>query len=224
MEVLIMRRIGSTVTLIGIVVLLVAAGCQQQRIAMNRLAQKTERPPELARLDVLIGDWSNDTELTMTNSDEAANDKCEISYSWAADQWVLIEHFEYGEGDKRVAGVAFWSWDHEDELYRITWFYNSGARADGTASYMELPGPVVFMPTKTSRPDIDEDMRAVAHIWFVTAKTNNPYTNVKTRRSGGMTLVDDTLGLAWTEWLPGPFGGLLSELNIGSLESTVRRK
>lgn len=218
-----MRHIGSAATLAGVVVSLLSAGCQQQRIAMTRLGQKAERPPEVARLDVLIGGWSSEAELTMSNSDEAANDKCEVSYNWVADEWVLIEHFEYGEGDKRVAGIGFWSWDPKDRLYRITRFYNSGARADGTASYAEW-GPMRRMPTETSHPDTEDEMPAVVHLWFVTVKTNNPYTKAKTRRSGAMTLFDDTLRLGWTEWLPGPFGGLLSESNIGSFESTVRRR
>ncbi len=219
-----MRRIGSTPTLTGVVVLLLAAGCQQQRIDINRLVQRAERPPELARLDVLIGDWSGEAKLTMTGSHEVVTNKCTTSYSWDADQWILIEHFEHGEGDKRVASVAFWSWDHRDKLYRITRFYNSGARADGTASYTEM-ARTGFMTTKTNRPDTDEETRDAAGIWFMTAKTNNPYTNVKTRRTGGMTLVDEnTLQLWWTEWLPGPFGAFLSESNIGSFESVIRRR
>lgn len=219
-----MRRIGSTATLTGGVVLLLAVGCQQQQIDVNRLVQRAERPPELARLDVLIGDWSGESESTMAGSDEIVANNCTISFSWDADQWILIEHFECGEGDERVASAAFWSWDRKEKLYRITSFCNSGARADGTASYTESPG-TGFMTTETSRPDTDEATRDAAGIWFATAKTNNPYTDVKTRRAGTMTLVDEnTLQLYWTEWLPGPFGAFLSELNIRSFESVLRRR
>jgi len=209
-----MTRFGYVTSWACVVVVLLATGCQQQRINMKRLRQRADRPPELAQLDVLVGRWSSDTKSTLGISDEVVTDTGTASFTWDANGWVLIERFEHDEGGQRVAGTAVWSWDPDDNWYRITWFYDSGARADGEASYTEID-TAFFQTAQGITPDTDVETPGAVGIWFFAAEMDNPYTDIRTRRSGQMVLVDENkLQQWWTEWLPGPLGSASRIMNF----------
>ena len=169
------------ITVIGAVALLAIGltGCQQPNF--SEMMAPPERPVELDRLAMFVGQWEGTCEGTMTGCEEAMKSKGTSEAKWDADRWVLVERMEYtmGEGkdETKMAGICVWSWDARAKKYRMNCYDNFGTCGTGMATY-------------------DEDTRT----WHMTNKGR--YADGTAVVGEGTTVMVDENTMEWnyTEW------------------------
>ena len=153
-------------------------GCQKQ-IDMAEMMKTPPRPVELDQLEMLIGTWEGTAEMKVAGSDEVMTSEGVETYSWDADKWVLVSHFEYKTGDENaMRGLAIWTWDAKAKKYRTWSFDNSGYQDSATAKY-------------------DQETRT----WHFKGKSRNTVTGKSSVGKGSAQMVDDdTQEWNYTVW------------------------
>lgn len=133
------------------------------------------RSPEMDRLEQLVGNWEGTGEMRFRGSDEIMTATSKSTIAWAGDKQFLIEQseFQMGEGDK-MHGIGIWSWDHENDRYRMTWIDSMGGIGIGHSTY---------------NPATDS--------WTMRARSEGPMGSM--RGKGTMTLKDNTMTWTWSE-------------------------
>ncbi len=116
-------------------------GCQPSEEEMATMFKQPPRPAELDRLEAWVGTWKADVEVKMPGTDETHTGQGQNTTEWAADKWMLVEHWEHdmGETDKMKGASLMW-WDPHSEKYRMAWTDNYGGHATGTMTYNEKTG------------------------------------------------------------------------------------
>ncbi|HUU99207.1 MAG TPA: hypothetical protein VM487_26030 [Phycisphaerae bacterium] len=152
-------------------------GCQQQQVDMAEMMKP--RPAELDQLEMLVGTWEGTAETKVAGSDEVMTGEGVETYSWDADKWLLVNHFEYKTGDEgEMRGLAIWTWNAKAEKYRIWSFDNGGYCESRSATYDQ--------ETKT---------------WHFKGKSRNTVSGEKFVGKGSSQMVDsDTQEWNYTVW------------------------
>jgi len=121
------------------VVLLSGTGCLQPRMTLDDLKAKLpERPAELDRLDLLVGEWDTQGTIKMIGMDGPIETTGHNVARWSADGWLLIDESTYEMGALgMMSGVSLWSWDDRAKRYHVDWYDSFGERASGYARYDE---------------------------------------------------------------------------------------
>ncbi len=151
-------------------------GCSQKMTKEEMKAMMPERPAELNHLDMFVGDWNAEFTMEMAGMEEACTHRCNMSYSWDCDNWVLVEKAQC-EGDDMdpMKSLGCWSYDVKAGKFRNFWMGTSGMMSQGAATYN--PG------TRT---------------WKVKAVSHTPWG--KSTGYGTMTVIsDDTVNWDWKE-------------------------
>jgi len=153
-------------------------GCQQKPVDLAEMMKPPPRPPELDRLNLLVGRWENTFEMKMAGSEKPSTGKGTSTASWEADKWLLVERFDVTmEGDK-VSGLGLWTWDPRAKAYRVSWYDSAGNTTSGKATY-------------------DDKNRT----WQWRAKGYIAKTGQTTTSEGTMRFVDDnTMEWSGTDW------------------------
>lgn len=129
------------------VIVLVAAfalvGCAQPQRPMEP-PQKPDAAPEMAKLERLIGTWSDTAEMVEPSPEEMKKQVPEGSEEvpssfkggWKS-QWVLRGMFLRNEGwhemgpDQRMNMVEYYTWDPKSKKYRVWFFSDWGEHGEG---------------------------------------------------------------------------------------------
>ena len=131
---------------IGAMALGLLGGCAESKQDMANM-KPPERPAELAKLACLLGEWEAEMEMRMPGMPEAMKAKGRNRVEWAADGWVLLEHFEMDMGEGQTSkGLGLWTWDAKEGEFINAWMDSSGSIMHGTAVFsadgksMEMEG------------------------------------------------------------------------------------
>ena len=175
-----MTRPLSLFTCVLALAALTTVGCQQPQAAMEDRA-KPERPVELDRFDMFIGEWEFTTDSRPTDSEETSTGTGIDTYRWACDRRVMIDHWKGTHEHGSFEGLMIWTWDPPSRKYRVHAFYDSGAVGSATGTY-------------------DEE----SNRWRFKGKSKNPLTGETKVHEGVLTFRDaDTVvfeGSAWDGW------------------------
>lgn len=153
------------------------AGCMPKYTIEELKKMMPERPVELDKLEMFIGDWEFTSEMKMAVLDEVLKGKGTSTTEWTLDKRYIVEHAEYDMGELgKMKGAGLWTYDPKAKKYRTWWFDSHGETGHGTATYCE--------ETKT---------------WKFKARGRSPWG--KTIGKGTATFVDDnTVEWTWTQW------------------------
>lgn len=156
---------------------LFATGCQPKDMNMEEMMKPPPRPAELDLLNMWVGEWEGEMQMTMPGSDEVMNGTGTSSSRWAVDNRAVIEDFTGTMGESgNYHGHGIWTWDAKAKRFRGYMVSNFGEWGEMTARYDE--------ETKT---------------WHFKGKNHTPDgTSVS---EGTATMVDDnTMKWEHTEW------------------------
>ncbi|MFQ5589764.1 MAG: DUF1579 family protein [Phycisphaerae bacterium] len=152
-------------------------GCMPKYTIEQLKEMMPERPIELDKLAMFLGEWEGTSETTLCVLDEPLSGTGSRTMEWTLDKRYLVEHGDYDMGELgKMKGVGLWTYDPKAKKYRIWWFDSQGGTARGTATFCD--------ETKT---------------WKMKVKGRNPWG--KSKGKGTVTFVDDdTIEWEWSEW------------------------
>jgi hypothetical protein len=114
------------------------AGCMPTLTVEKLKEQMPERPVELDKLDMFIGQWEATSEMKMCVLEEPLTGIGTTTVSWGLDRRYLVEQGEYDMGELgKMEGTGYWTYDPKSKKYRTWWFDSYGASGQGTAKYCE---------------------------------------------------------------------------------------
>lgn len=166
--------LSATILAVSIALL---AGCMPKYTIEELKNMMPERPVELDKLEMFIGEWEFTSEMNMCVLEEPIKGSGTSTVTWELDKRYIVEHGEYEMGEfGKMLGKGFWTYDPKAKKYRTWWFDSYGAVGHGTAKYSEK--------TRT---------------WRFKAKSKGPMG--KSIGKGTATFVDDdTVDWTWGEW------------------------
>jgi len=187
------RKVTASITILaGCVVL---TGCMPKMTIEEMKAMKPDRPAELDRLNVLVGEWEHKGISEFKGLDQPLQSSGTQKIRWEGDKWYLVSEntFTMGElGD--MEGMEIWTYDTHSDCFRVVWVGTDGWFSHGRAWYDEGAKQFKIKGTDYS-----------------------PHGKMSTK--GTLTVVDhDTL--VW-EWEGSVMAGLME---VVEMEGTAKRK
>jgi len=174
-----------------------AGGCMPEITMEDMKAMKPQRPPELDRLNMLVGTWHGTGTADIMGMDEPIQISGTGKTEWQADGWYLVEHSEYKMGDMEpMKAIGIWTWDEGDDVYRSFYFDTMGAHGEATARY-------------------DEETQ----MWKMRAKGSSPMGSTKAK--GTIHATGDTMTWTWKEY---PRWDIFRIFKIVEMQGTSTRK
>jgi len=115
-----------------------SAGCMPKMSIEQIKAMQPVRPPQLDRLDMLLGKWETSGEVRMTVLDGVLSTSGSNEATWAMDKRFLVDRADLNMGELgAMTGMSIWTWDPTVRKYRMWWFDSFGETSEATASYNE---------------------------------------------------------------------------------------
>lgn len=170
-------------------------GCMPKMSIEEMKAAMPQRPAELDKLNVFIGQWEFEGETKFCGLDQVLKSSGTNEAKWDGDGWFLVSRGLFSMGELgEMTGVETWTYDTHDKVYRSTWVDTMGSIGTGVIRHDE----------KTNT-------------WRVRATSHGPFG--KTTGKGKVQLIDDdTMEWTWTEYA---MGGLVKTMEMSG---TSRRK
>lgn len=163
---MIANRIGCLLMVAAVSSLL--TGCASPKHDMSDM-KPPERAAELDKLDAFAGNWEYTMEMKMEGMEKPETYSGTSYATWECDRRLLVERVEGDMGEMgKFHGLAIYTWDPQDKVFRTFWFDNMGSMHHGTMKYDEA--------TKT---------------WNTKGEGENLNTGERTRGKGWMKCVDD---------------------------------
>lgn len=159
------------------VMALVWGGCMPKMTIEQMKEARPQRPAELDKLNMFVGEWESTSEMNFKMLEEPMRGSGKSSISWGCDGWCLVEHNEFEMGELgKMFGVGVWTWDAKSKKYRVSWFDSYGSTGHGKATYSEAD-----------------------QAWTMKTRSRNPWGTSVGR--GTVTFSDkDTMEWTWKEW------------------------
>ena len=156
-------RAGRSRWLAGLV--LVLAGCA----VVERSSVAADAPPELRRLEMLVGTWEGRAASTVVAENEVFESLATTEVRWDAGGRFLLERTRsVVDGQDTITTVGVWTWEPSSGQYRNWRFSSLGTSEVGFITY-------------------DESTRT----WFIESQTVDLTTGLETHGSGVMRYLDD---------------------------------
>jgi hypothetical protein len=170
-------------------------GCAPKMTREQLRDMKPQRPAELERLNVFVGNWKSTGECTMAGLDDTLRGTGTSTFSWDLDNFALVEkgtHEMEELGAMQAMGV--WTWDARKERYHMSWTDSWGGHGEGWSR-------------------VSDDGKW----WKMTAKSHSPMGT--TTGKGTMEFIDnDTVKWTWTESV------FLGMMKVFEMEGTMTRQ
>src|SRR3990172_10902653 len=87
------------VGMLALVAVVGLSGCMREMTMEDFKAMKPQRPAELDRLNMLVGNWSGTGQAEFMGMKEPVQVTGKSNAQWQADGWYLVEQAEYKMGD-----------------------------------------------------------------------------------------------------------------------------
>ncbi len=184
--------------LICTTLLALTGGCATSMTVESLRDMMPSRPPEMARLQPLIGRWDTAADMHMICFDHTLAINGVSENSWADDGWHMLERSEFEiAGLGKVHELGVWAWDPSAKAFRTWRFDTWGGTRIGTAAFDEK--------SKT---------------WTLKAKRKSAWGSSTDR--GTIVLADEsTLEWTWQEW---PAWDLLHVFKVAEFNGKSKRK
>ncbi len=114
------------------------AGCMPKMTIEEMKAEMPQRPAELDRLDIFVGEWESTGEVDFGFLDQTLEATSTMTCEWANDDWYLVCH-EDAEMEELGKMKGTWVWGHggRAKKYRTWGFASIGETSMGTARFDE---------------------------------------------------------------------------------------
>ena len=118
------------------VMILFCGGCLP-KLSPDDLSQlRPQRPPELEKLNMLLGEWETTGEIRMAVLDAPIHTKGKNRATWSLDGRVVLDQAELDMGPLGpMTGMSLWTWDPQSKKYHMHWFDSFGETSFATVSY-----------------------------------------------------------------------------------------
>lgn len=115
---------------------LFALGCMP-KMTVEQIAQYApNRPPELDRLNMFVGDWQTTGTIELAMLDEPIATSGRNHAEWILDGCVVEDQSDLDMGPfGRVKGKTLWAWDPALGKYRMWWFDTLGETSEVVATF-----------------------------------------------------------------------------------------
>ena len=131
-----MVRRRNVLLLIAATAYLAVTGCAPKVDLEMMKNAKPERPAELDRLVPFIGEWVSEGVATLHGVDEPLKGTGTMSYTWEANDNIMIERGMYDMGEVgSMHSVSVWQYDTKTKKFRVWWFDDFGSVGKGTCTY-----------------------------------------------------------------------------------------
>jgi hypothetical protein len=107
------------------------------KLSVDQIAQyQPEKPPELARLDMFLGEWETIGTIELAMLDEPIATRGRNRAHWALDGYVLADQADLEMGPfGRIRGTTLWTYDPAIGKYRMWWFDTLGETSSVVATF-----------------------------------------------------------------------------------------
>lgn len=114
-------------------------GCVSQQLGHTlRVAQTSERPAELDRLQVFIGTWQGEAEERVIETDQVTRYEGRSTMTWEAGGRVMLERSDITRNGQPESHIALTTWDPNMGRYRLWGFDSTGLVVDAASwEYVE---------------------------------------------------------------------------------------
>ncbi len=120
------------------IVLLFTFGCIPKMSVEQIREFQPERPAELDRLNMFLGEWETTGTIELAMLDEPIATSGSNRAVWTLDGRVLEDHADLDMGPfGRVKGKTMWAWDPAMGKYRMWWFDTLGETSEVVATFNE---------------------------------------------------------------------------------------
>ncbi len=119
-------------------VLLFTFGCIPKMSVEQIREFQPERPAELERLNMFLGEWETTGTIEMAFLEAPIATSGRNKAEWTLDGYVLEDRADLDMGPfGRVKGKTLWAWDPALGKYRMWWFDTMGETSDVVATFNE---------------------------------------------------------------------------------------
>ena len=121
---------------VGLFGCVLLSGCMPKMTIAEIKAMMPSRPAELDHLDMFMGEWTFEGEVTMGGVDEVLKTSGTNTARWEGDKWYMVSDgiFTVSEfGDMK--GMETWTYDSGSKCFRTTWVDSAGAFSVGQGWY-----------------------------------------------------------------------------------------
>ena len=117
---------------------LVPLGCIPKMTIEQIREFQPEKPQELDRLNMFLGDWETTGTIKLAMLDEPFATSGRNKAAWSLDGHVLEDVADLDMGPfGRVSGKTLWTWDPAMGKYRMWWFDTLGETSEVVATFNE---------------------------------------------------------------------------------------
>lgn len=118
--------------------LLSTTGCLPKLSSTDLARLRPERPVELDRLNMFLGEWETTGEIKLAVSDEIIHTKGRNKAHWSMDGRMLLDHAELDMGPMGpMTGMSIWTYDEGSGKFRMWWFDSFGETSEAVAKWNE---------------------------------------------------------------------------------------
>ncbi len=122
--------------LVGLFGCVLLTGCMPKMTIKEMKAMMPKRPVELDHLEMFMGDWTFEGEVTMSGLDEVLETSGTNSARWEGNKWYMVSDgiFKMGDFDE-MKGMETWTYDTASKCFRNTWVDSMGSLGVGKGWY-----------------------------------------------------------------------------------------
>lgn len=126
------------ITVIACLSAVFLTGCLP-KLSTSDLGQlRPQRPAELDRLEMLLGDWETTGEIRMTVADDVIHTRGHNHAEWSLDRRMFVEHAQLDMGAMGpMSGMSIWTYDEGAKKYRMWWFDSFGETSEAVVKFDE---------------------------------------------------------------------------------------
>jgi|CXWL01.1.fsa_nt_gi hypothetical protein len=118
--------------------LLLSLGCIPKMTVEQIREFQPERPVELDRLNMFLGEWETTGTIELAMLDKPFATSGRNQAEWTLDGRVLEDHSDLSMGPfGRMKGKTLWAWDAALGKYRMWWFDTLGETSEVVATFNE---------------------------------------------------------------------------------------
>ena len=133
-----MRRRTIAQAVITLCTATLGAGCMPKMSFEDIKQMQPPRAVELDRLEMLLGDWITEGEVSMAVMDEVMRTTGTNHAVWSLDRRMVVDHADLDMGPLgKMTGMSIWSWDPSIKKYRMWWFDSFGETSEAIVTYNE---------------------------------------------------------------------------------------
>lgn len=118
--------------------LVCTTGCIPKMTVEEIRQFQPERPAELDRLDMFLGEWETNGTIEMAMLDEPITTSGRNRAEWTLDRHIVEDHADLDMGPfGRMQGKTLWTYDPAIGKYRMWWFDTLGETSEVVATFDE---------------------------------------------------------------------------------------